>query len=69
MCYRLRQPCGEHDRKWSLDSVLELSLDEFKTTVQNLEKHPEFHGLINKKAIRNKNIMNHYKLLEKYSTT
>lgn len=64
-----RNVTGEHDRKWSLDSVLELSLDEFKTTVQNLEKHPEFHGLINKKAIRNKNIMNHYKLLEKYSKT
>ena len=44
------------DRTWSLDSVLELSLDEFKTKLQNLDKHPEFHGLINKKAVKNKNI-------------
>lgn len=56
-------------QKWTLESVLELALDEFKTKVQNLEKHPEFHGLINKKATKNKNVMNYYKLLAKYSKT
>ena len=60
---------GNRSQKWTLESVLELALDEFKTKVQNLEKHPEFHGLINKKATKNKNVMNYYKLLARYSKT
>ena len=56
-------------RNWTLDSVLELALDEFKSELQNPEKNIEFNNLINRKAIKSKNVMCFYKLLDKYRKT
>merc|ERR1719219_120689 len=56
-------------RNWTLDSVLELALDEFKSELQNPEKNIEFNNLINRKAIKTKNVMCFYKLLDRYRKT